>query len=153
MSLNPNCDTVSVTPLLPKSSELSLASGLGTVHYYLTRCWRDVLETAPSGGGSFPAAGSGSEIVSGLLNAEENTEAAKCLREVLLEIDLTEDRPWRKERGLGDFFNYDLTERTFREFIRTQIRYSETCYVNYEPFEKCEPLISLLLCITPQTSF
>lgn len=60
-------------------------------------------------------------IVSELLSSEENAECVECLRKVLLEIDLTEDRPWRKERGGNDFFNYDLTERTFREYIRGQI--------------------------------
>lgn len=40
---------------------------------------------------------------------------------MLLEIDLHDEKPWRADR-LADFFNYDLNERSFREYVRSQIR-------------------------------
>ncbi|CAD7943254.1 unnamed protein product [Amoebophrya sp. A120] len=61
------------------------------------------------------------DINSGTLTNLDSDEAKRCLESVLLEIDLHDEKPWRADR-LADFFNYDLNERSFREYVRSQIR-------------------------------
>ncbi|CAD7969816.1 unnamed protein product [Amoebophrya sp. A25] len=61
------------------------------------------------------------DINPGSLTSADNDEANRALQQVLLEIDLHDEKPWRADR-LADFFNYDLNERSFREYVRAQIR-------------------------------
>jgi hypothetical protein len=117
--------------------------GAGTMEFYKTRAYQNessflsFLSSSSSSsagdsglggrkGGKLGGGSKGGKFGSGdfqSLHDLDNREISNCLGKVQFEFDVVEDKPWRMATStVSDYFNFELNERTFREYLQAQIK-------------------------------
>eukprot|EP00397_Hematodinium_sp_SG-2012_P060385 GEMP01078569.1.p1 GENE.GEMP01078569.1~~GEMP01078569.1.p1 ORF type:complete len:178 (+),score=33.72 GEMP01078569.1:62-595(+) len=99
--------------------------GIGNMDFYLNRVWNaqplefhgDFREEPWQTDGACFAQTATS------LDTIDNKEFEACMAQVSLEMDLSDEKPWRHPGSTNsDFFNFGLNEKSFREYIISQIK-------------------------------